>query len=476
MIPLTLAELAAAVDGRLVAADPATRITGPVEFDSRKVRPGALFVAFPGERVDGHDYAAAAIAAGAVAVLGTRAVDGVPMVLVDDALTAMGPLARAVVDRLPELTVIGLTGSSGKTSTKDLIAQLVARLGPTVAPPGSFNNELGHPYTALQADEQTRFLVLEKGARGPGHVRYLCQVVPPRLAVVLNVGVAHVGEFGSVEAIAAAKGELVEALPAAAAGGVAVLNADDPRVRAMAARTTARVVLVGEAADAEVRATEVTLDERGRPAFVLVTPDGSAPVRLGLTGRHQVGNALAAAAVAHELGLPLAELADALGELRLVSTRRMDVFDRPDGVTVIDDSYNANPASMTAALRALADLGRNRRTVAVLGYMAELGDFERQGHVEVGRLAADLGVDRIFVVGESAAPIHHGAVAVKTWGGVSVLVTDQVEAVAALRAELQPGDAVLVKGSRYRTWEVADALRADAATGIGIGPTGGDSA
>ncbi|RKR87192.1 UDP-N-acetylmuramoyl-tripeptide--D-alanyl-D-alanine ligase [Micromonospora pisi] len=472
MIALTLAEVAEAVGGRLVAADPTVRVTGPVEFDSRKVQPGSLFVAFPGERVDGHDYAATAVEAGAVVVLGTRQIDGVPMVLVDDALAAMGPLARAVVDRLPELTVIGLTGSSGKTGTKDLTAQLVARLGPTVAPPGSFNNELGHPYTVLKADEQTRFLVLEKSARGIGHIRYLTGVAPPRIAVVLNVGVAHLGEFGSVEGIATAKGELVEALPAAVDGGVAVLNADDPRVRAMASRTSARVVLVGEAADAELRATEVTMDERGRPAFMLVTPEGSAPVRLGLTGRHQVGNSLAAAAVARELGMPLADLAAALGELRLVSTRRMDVFDRTDGVTVIDDSYNANPASMSAALRALAEFGRGRRTVAVLGYMAELGEFEQQGHEEVGRLAADLGVDRLFVVGESAAPIHHGASAVRTWGGVSVLVTDQAEAVAAVGAELRPGDVVLVKGSRYRTWEVVDALRADAVTETGNGTEG----
>jgi len=459
MIPLTLAEVAAAVDGRLVAADPNTRVTGPVEFDSREVRPGGLFVAFPGEKVDGHDYAAGAISSGAVAVLGTRAVARVPMVLVDDALAAMGSLARAVVDRLPALTVIGLTGSSGKTSTKDLIAQLTARLGPTVAPPGSFNNELGHPYTALQADAGTRYLVLEKGARGPGHLRYLCQVAPPRIAVVINVGVAHIGEFGSVDAIAAAKGELVEELPP---DGVAVLNADDPRVRAMAARTTARVVLVGEAVDAEVRAVDVTLDERGRPSYTLVTPAGRAAVRLGLTGRHQVGNSLAAAAVALELGMPLDELAGALGALGLVSTRRMDVFDRTDGVTVIDDSYNANPASTAAALRALAGMGRTRRTIAVLGYLAELGEFERDGHEEVGRLAADLGVDRLLVVGESAAPIHDGAVAAANWGGVSVLVTDQEAAVEALRRELLPGDVVLVKGSRYRTWEVADALRAEA--------------
>jgi len=458
VIPLTLAEVAAAVDGRLVGADPDARVTGPVEFDSRKVEAGGLFVAFPGEKVDGHDYAAGAVEAGAVAVLGSREVPGVPMVLVADARAAMGRLARAVVDRLPQLTVIGLTGSSGKTTTKDLVAQLTARLGATVAPPGSFNNELGHPYTALKAGPDTRYLVMEKGARGVGHVRYLCELVPPRISVVLNVGTSHIGEFGSREAIAQAKGELVEALPP---DGLAVLNADDDLVSAMASRTSARVVRYGEAADADVRAEDVTLDERGRPAYTLVTPEGRVPVRLALTGRHQVSNTLAAAAVARELGMPLAELAEALGELRLISTRRMDVFDRPDGVTVIDDSYNANPGSMAVALKALAALGRGRRTVAVLGYMAELGPYERDGHAEVGRLAAELGVDRLLVVGEPAAPIHEGATAVGNWGGESVLLTDQAAAVEVLRGELRPGDVVLVKGSRYRTWEVADALRAD---------------
>ncbi|MBQ1020438.1 UDP-N-acetylmuramoyl-tripeptide--D-alanyl-D-alanine ligase [Micromonospora sp. D93] len=459
MITLSLAEVAAAVDGRLVAADPAATVTGSVEFDSRKVGPGSLFVAFPGEKVDGHDYAATAIKAGAVAVLGSREVPGVPMVLVDDALTAMGRLARAAVDRLTGLTVIGVTGSSGKTTTKDLIGQLTARLGATVAPPGSFNNELGHPYTALRADPDTRYLVMEKGARGVGHVRYLCELVPPRISVVLNVGTSHIGEFGSQEAIAQAKGELVEALPP---DGLAVLNADDPRVDAMAGRTRARVVRYGEAPDADVRAEDVTLDERGHASYTLVTPEGRAPVRLRLAGRHQVGNTLAAAAVARELGMPQAELATALGELGLVSTRRMDVFDRPDGVTVIDDSYNANPASMAVAVRALASMGQGRRTVAVLGYMAELGPFEYDGHAEVGQLAAELGVDRLLVVGEPAAPIHEGASAVANWGGESVLLTDQAAAVEVLRSELRPGDVVLVKGSRYRTWEVADALRADA--------------
>lgn len=469
MIRLSLAEVAAAVDGRLVAADPSAVVTGSVEFDSRKVGPGGLFVAFPGERVDGHDYAEGAIRTGAVAVLGTRVLPGVPMVLVADARLALGRLARAVVDRLPELTVVGLTGSSGKTSTKDLIAALTARLGPTVAPPGSFNNELGHPYTALQADPGTRYLVLEKGARGVGHVSYLCEVVPPQISVVLNVGVAHIGEFGSRETIALAKGELVAALPAE---GLAVLNADDDLVAAMATRTRARVVRFGEAADADVRAVDVVLDERGRPSFTLVTPEGHAPVRLGLTGRHQVSNSLAAAAVARELGMPVPELATALGELGLVSSRRMDVFERVDGVTVIDDSYNANPASMAAALRALAGFER-RRTIAVLGYMAELGPYEQDGHVEVGRLAADLGVDRLLVVGEAAAPIHQGATSVREWEGESVQLTDQAGAVEVLRGDLRPGDVVLVKGSRYRTWEVADALRADAGTDQGAGADGG---
>jgi UDP-N-acetylmuramoyl-tripeptide--D-alanyl-D-alanine ligase len=456
MIRLTLAEIAAATEGTPHHADPGTLVTGKVEFDSRKVEPGGLFVAFPGARVDGHDFAARAIAQGAVAVLGSRPLDGVPMVLVADQLRAMGRLARLLLDRLPEVTVVGLTGSSGKTTTKDLVAQLATRVGETVAPPGSLNNELGHPYTVLQTDEQTRFLILEMGARGIGHLRYLTEIAPPRVGVVLNVGVAHIGEFGSVDAIARAKGELIEALPP---DGVAVLNADDPRVRAMSDRTTARVVLVGETPDATVRAEDVTLDARGCASYTLVTPAFRGEVRLGLAGRHQVGNSLAAAAVAREIGMPDADLPEALGGLRTVSSRRMDVFDRADGVTVIDDSYNANPASTAAALHALAALGRDRRTVAVLGYLAELGEYEREGHEEVGQLAAQLGVDRLIVVGQAAAPIVDGAAAVANWGGESVFATDQEAAISQLRGTLCPGDVVLVKGSRYRTWDVADFLR-----------------
>jgi UDP-N-acetylmuramoyl-tripeptide--D-alanyl-D-alanine ligase len=452
---MTLGEIASVTGGRLVGADPCATVTGTVEYDSRKIGPGGLFVAFRGEKSDGHDFAPAAVDAGAAAVLGTRDT-GRPGIVVQEPLEALARLARAVVDRLPDLTVVGLTGSSGKTTTKDYIGQLLSRLGPTVAPAGSLNNELGHPYTVLRATPDTRFLVLEMGARGIGHIRHLAEVAPPRIGLVLNVGAAHIGEFGSVEATAKAKGELVEALPA---DGIAILNADDALVAAMAGRTTARVVRFGESAGADVRATDVSIDERGCASYLLA----GRPVRLRVVGRHQVSNTLAAAAVALEAGMPRDRVAAALGELGILSARRMDVYDRPDGVTVIDDSYNANPSSTAAALRALAAIGRGRRTIAVLGYMAELGAFEREGHADVGRLAAELGVDRLIAVAANAGPILDGAAGVSGWNGEAIAAADQAAAIAALHADLRPGDVVLVKGSRYRTWDVADSLRPEEA-------------
>ncbi|MGH3185639.1 MAG: UDP-N-acetylmuramoyl-tripeptide--D-alanyl-D-alanine ligase, partial [Streptosporangiaceae bacterium] len=330
-----------------------------------------------------------------------------PSVLVADVPDALAALARFVVDALPAARIAGITGSSGKTSTKDLAAQLVERLGPTIAPAGSYNNEFGHPLTVLRADACTRYLVLELSARGIGHIAHLCRVAPPRYGVVLNVGHAHAGEFGGLDQVARAKGELVEALPAA--GGVAILNAGDPRVLAMASRTQARVVTfsAGDSGPgdpgtgdpgpgdpgapvlaADVRAANVRLDDLGRPSFTLLTPEGSAPVTLRLHGTHNVPNALAAAALARELGLSLDAIADGLSAAVARSRWRMEVRQRADGVTVINDAYNANPESVRAAIDALAHLARDGRAFAVLGHMAELGGTSRASHEDIGEYAA----------------------------------------------------------------------------------------
>ncbi|WP_055556330.1 UDP-N-acetylmuramoyl-tripeptide--D-alanyl-D-alanine ligase [Streptomyces sp. NBRC 110028] len=456
MIPLSLTEITGLVGGQPHdIPDPDLKVTGPVVIDSREVRPGSLFAALPGERVDGHDYARGAVEAGAVAVLATRPVSApdapVPSIVVPDVVAAMGALARAAVERLGT-TVVALTGSAGKTSTKDLIAQLLQRHGPTVWTHGSFNNEIGLPLTALRADTTTRHLVLEMGARGKGHIRYLTDLTPPRIGLVLNVGTAHIGEFGGRAQIAEAKGELVEALPSAEDGGVAVLNADDPLVRAMASRTKARTVLFGEAEDADVRASNVRLADGGRPAFTLHTPTGCGDVTMRLYGEHHVSNALAAAAVAHETGMSVDEIAVALSEAGQLSRWRMEVTERSDGVTVVNDAYNANPESMRAALRALAAMGAatpGRRTWAVLGPMAELGDESLAEHDAVGRLAVRLNVSKLVAVGgREAAWLDMGAKNEGSWGEESVHVSDVRAAVDLLRSELRPGDVVLVKASR----------------------------
>ena len=459
MIDLTLAELAAAVGGVVAdATDPDAVVTGPVTVDSRRVVPGGLFVAVAGEHHDGHDFAASAVASGAVAVLAARPVR-VPAVVVDDVVAGLGRLAGAVRRRLSGLHVVAITGSSGKTSTKDLLAQLLERLGPTVAPPGNYNNEIGLPLTVLAADPTTRFLVLEMGARGLGHIRELTDIAVPDVGVVLNVGTAHVGEFGSQAAIAEAKGELVEALPER---GLAVLNADDPLVRPMAGRTAARVVRYGESDAADVRAVDVALDERGRPRFELVSAAGRAVVAMRLVGEHQVSNALAAAAVALDAGAPLDAVAEALTEAEPRSRWRMEVVERPDGVTVVNDAYNANPESVRAALKALVALAGDRRSWAVLGEMGELGAEHIAAHDTIGRLAVRLNVDKLLVVGAGAKAMHLGAGMEGSWDDESVFVTDVDAAVALLREQLRPGDVVLVKASRAAGLErVAAALLAD---------------
>ena len=445
MIPLTVARIAAitgaALDGPV---DPDALVTGPVVIDSRQAAPGALFAALPGSRVDGHDFAAAAIAAGAVVTLGSRPTGG-PALIVPDVPAALAALARAVVDLLPDLVVVGITGSAGKTTTKDLTAHLLATLGPTVAPPNSFNNEIGHPLTVLRADAGTRYLISELSARGPGHIAALCRIAPPRLGAVLCVGNAHAGEFGGQQGIAAAKSELPAALPA---DGVALLNADDPLVAAMAARTAARVVTFGRSAGADLRAQDVSLDRLSRPRFRLVTTRGSAQVELRLHGEHNVTNALAAAGLAAELGMDLPEIAARLSEATAGSKWRMEVTQRPDGVVVVNDAYNASPEAMTAALTALGVMAAGGRAYAVLGPMTELGERSAEFHEQAGVVAARTGLTGIIAVGEAAAPILTGAKSVPGYAGELLAVPDADAAVAAVTERLRPGDIVLVKASR----------------------------
>ena len=465
MIPLSLARIARVTGGQLCHGDPDAMVSGEVVIDSRRAGPGGLFAAVAGERSDGHDFAAAAVAAGATAVLATRPVP-VPSVLVADVPAALAALARSVVDALPVVRIAGITGSSGKTSTKDLAAQLVERLGPTIAPAGSYNNEFGHPLTVLRADAATRYLVLELSARGIGHIAYLCRVAPPRYGVVLNVGHAHAGEFGGLDQVARAKGELAEALPA---DGVAILNADDPRVLAMAERTGARVVTFSSApgSDAPVRAADIRLDELGRPSFTLLTPEGSAPVTLRLHGAHNVPNALAAAALARELGMDLDGIADGLGAAVARSRWRMEVHRRADGVTVINDAYNANPESARAAIDALAHLSsQGGRAFAILGHMAELGGTSRASHEEIGEYAArigDSGLAGLIAVGEEAAPLLDGARRVRSWTGEALAAPDGAAALDLIANRLKPSDVVLVKASRAAHLEgVAAALKGEA--------------
>ena len=454
MIPLTLAAIADVVGGE-ASGDPHVRVTGSASVDSRGVAPGGLFVAVPGEHVDGHAYAAAAVDAGAAAYLGSRDT-GVDGVLVADPVAALGRLARHVLDTVRP-TVLALTGSQGKTGTKDYLAHVLAASGPTVATLGNHNNEIGVPLTVLRVERDTRYVVAEMGARGIGHVAYLCELAPPSVAAVLNVGSAHIGEFGSREAIAQAKGEIVEALPA---DGTAVLNADDALVAAMASRTAARVLTFG--AHGDVGFGRVEPDDLGRPAFDLSHAGVTHRVRLTQSGGHQVQNAAAAAAMAVAAGVPFADVCERLATAGPASRWRMELHERADGLVVVNDAYNANPDSMEAALDTLGGIGRRtgRRTVAVLGEMKELGEETEAGHRRVGAFAAAAGIDVVVVVGRAAAGIAAGAEAGE---GTVHLTAGRDEALAWVRDNVATDDVVLVKASRGAALEhIADGLLEDA--------------
>ncbi|MFJ2766737.1 UDP-N-acetylmuramoyl-tripeptide--D-alanyl-D-alanine ligase [Streptomyces sp. NPDC087300] len=442
--PLSLAHIAALVGGR-VTGDATVTVSAPAVLDSRYGEPGGLFVAMAGERVDGHDYADRTRA---TAVLGSRPTS-LPTVVVGDVPAALQTLAAHSVARLRErLTVVAVTGSQGKTSTKDMLSVILSGAGPTVATHGSYNNELGVPLTMLRADARTRFLALEMGARHIGDIAHLTELVAPDIAVVLNVGQAHIGEFGSRAAIARTKGELVRGL---VPGGTAVLNADDPSVVAMRALTDGPALTFGRAEHADVRVTDLILDRLGRAAFTLRTSGASARVALPIVGAHQALNAAAAATAGLAAGIPLITSAVALSTVAL-SRWRMEPRTLACGATLLNDSYNANPDSTRAALDTLAAIAARRR-IAVLGAMLELGAHSEAEHRAVGEYAAAR-ADLVAVVGEAARPLADAA------GERAVAFTDNQAAVAWLREILTDGDVVLVKASRgARLDEVAAALQ-----------------
>lgn len=450
MIKLSLAEISLALNGELrgPAGVAEFLVTGSVETDSRLVTPGALFFARPGEVTDGHLFVASAAANGAIAVVVDHAVeDEIPQIIVADVTLALGALAKFVLARIREsssLKVIGITGSNGKTTTKNMLREILSHVGETIAPIESYNNEVGAPISILKADFETKFLVVELGAGGPGSIAYLADIAKPDLGVMLKVGLAHVGEFGGIEGTAKIKGELAAALTS---DNLLIANADDGYVRDMP--TDAKQVWFGTAPDAGYRASDLQLDIKGT-SFEIHWPSGETDrVTLQILGEHHVMNALAACAVADQLGVARSVIKSALEEMPLAERWRMQLTNREDGISIINDAYNASPDSMKAALQTLAQLGKSgRRTIAILGEMAELGSFAREQHDALGRIVVRLNIDQLVVVGLAAKLIHMGAEQEGSWGGESKFFDSIAEALDYVRGMLVAGDIVLVKSSK----------------------------
>lgn len=452
MITLTLADIAAALGGRLVpGADGSgaeSTVSGISQTDSRIVESGEIFFARRGDETDGHRFIGQAIDRGAALIVAEREVDDrVAQIIVDDATIALGALATEVVRRvnaLGRLKIVGITGSNGKTTTKNLVRSMAERLGPTVASEKSFNNEVGGPLTMLRVTEETETLVAEMGASGMGEIARLTAMAPPHVGVVLSVGLAHAGEFGGIEQTFRAKSEMVTGLPETA---VAVLNRDDPRVSQMAQLTRARVLWFGLSDDADVRAVDVTSSAEGT-RFTLRAAGESHPVFFRVLGEHHVMNALAATAVALELGLDLVDVVASLEATTVAARWRMEVMGGRDGTVIINDAYNASPDSMSAALRTLAQIARPEgRTVAVLGAMSELGEFSGEEHDRIGLQAVRLGISEVVVVGAEARRLHISAINEGSWDGESVFFEEQDAAYDYLMETLRPHDTVLVKSS-----------------------------
>lgn len=452
MIELTLAEIAAAVDGRLIpdrsgsGAD--TVIRGVSQTDSRELGPGQIFFARRGEETDGHRFVGAAIDNGAALIVVEQETDDrVPQIVVAESTVALGKLATEVVRRVRVqggLTIVGITGSNGKTTTKNLVSAMAERRGTTVASEKSFNNEVGGPLTMLRVEADTRTLVAEMGASAEGEIARLTAMAPPSIGVVLTVGLAHAGEFGGIETTFRTKSEMVRDLPENA---VAVLNRDDPHVFRMAELTAARVLWFGQHPDADVRASNIDSDAEGT-RFTLHIGDETRSVVFRVLGEHHVTNALAAAAVGHELGLSLSQIVGSLESATKAARWRMEVMGGRDGITIVNDAYNASPDSMAAGLRTLAQIGKpEARTVAVLGAMSELGEYSIDEHIRIGLQAVRLRITELVVVGTEARNLHISAINEGSWDGESVFFEEQDTAFEYLMRTLQPNDTVLVKSS-----------------------------
>ena len=439
MITLTAGEIALLIGGELHCDKDLLVSKAPV-FDSRLATPGCIFLALKGETVDGHDFAADAYRAGAMFSLTTHRIDG-PCIVVKDVIEAVAILATFVRKRLTDLTVIGITGSQGKTSTKDLLAHMLRVAGPTVSPAGSFNNDLGLPITLLECDERTKFCILEMGARHKGDIARLCTIAQPNIGVVLTVGTAHLGEFGSVQAIAETKSELIQSL---SSDGVAVLGSFDPFTPAMASLHQGRTINFGDGQ--EVRAADIEIRE-GRPHFDLVTPAGRDAVGMRAVGAHQVANALAVAAVGTALALPLELIASSLSTAEISSKWRMELHESAD-LLIINDAYNANPESMSAAMRALVLFAQERggSAWAFVGKMNELGQTQAPQSAAIGALAVELGIDHLV---EINAPEYGEPV-----GAMVIHQRPTIESAIDLVEYFAPGDVVLVKASRSQGFEV----------------------
>lgn len=410
--------------------------------DSRSLQPGEIFIAVRGERYDGHDFLAQAVSRGAVAAIVERPSQEIPCLVVPDTLVAYARIAAHHLENIRAgMKVVGVTGSSGKTSTKDLLTEVVSRVRVTVAPEGSMNNEIGLPATVLCATEQTEVLILEMGMRGLGHIQYLCSIAAPDVSVVLNVGSAHLGELGSREAIAQAKSEIIMH---ARSGATSVLNADDPRVRNMASLASGPILWFGKTEAAQIRATDIEVATDGTSRFMLGMPSHEpVEISLQLVGAHQVDNACAVAAVALSLGLSTAEIVEGLQAARPRSRWRMERSVRADGLIVINDAYNANPESMAAAIAVLAATSPQGRTIAVLGEMLELGSQTQAEHEAIGRLTRSAGIDEVIAVGDAGRWIAQGRGPKSTHVAASV-----VEAIEIARNMCTGADVVLCKASR----------------------------